>query len=803
MNTASRHTPLQSSHQSTGLWAQDPQSAIWMGTQPNVHHPRSILVIRRQALVSCVLLALLVLGAVANVIDVYGAIGLWARAALPAVVIGACIAWMSVLPTLRIWWQLVALVVTQWIIGPVVCCPETTIAYVLPTLDTLRAGWLATLSSFKYVISIEPPIGQAQGSLMAVWTIGLWCTVLAGVCAVLPRRRYALISVIVVIGTFALCAALGTATGWYRVPIGIVSMMLLIMWLSWRWHTFEWNRWLSTTLIVLLAASIALSIGLAVHPHRAIVREYYDPPLSPYDYASPLSGMRAYIKQHQEDTVLTVRNLPAGTPVRLAVLDRFDGNVWNLSDGSDNQSSSHYMRVGSHIRNDAQGTAFHAQFTVHDGMRDDWLPLAGAATSISLQDKQLASSLYYNTATDAGILTTGVSNGLAYQETGVIPTVPTTQQIAKARIVHESQAQPKDVPDSITAFATAVAGGQANRGEGALALANALRERGWFSHGLASDYPSLAGHGNYRLNKLLAGTAMVGDSEQYASAMALMARELGMASRVVLGFIPKDDDGDITDRRTEPDGEGTIVQFTGNDIAAWVEIKLANYGWVPFYPTPQETKIPDDTQNLTPPNPQSLVRQPPVPLTDPLRDDEETGRQSALSGDEAEEPPTPTQWDRIRQVARRVALYGSPLWIFLALCVSILIGKAIQLAYVRSHGRPQTRIESAWRTTAQLAHDSGVHTHGTRREQSKQIAQQLNISIDDLNTIVHDADYASFSGERTTDEQAARTWKHANRVRHTILDSLPWLRRLRTRLSLRGVRRLHRDQSARNARRQR
>ena len=72
---------------------------------------------------------------------------------------------------------------------------------------------------------------------------------------------------------------------------------------------------------------------------------------------------------------------------------------------------------------------------------------------------------------------------------------------------------------------------------------------------------------------------MVGDSEQYASAMALMARSLGLPSRVVLGFVPKDGDGDPTESRTERTADGqTTVTFTGNDICAWVEILLEDYG---------------------------------------------------------------------------------------------------------------------------------------------------------------------------------------------------------------------------------
>ena len=194
-----------------------------------------------------------------------------------------------------------------------------------------------------------------------------------------------------------------------------------------------------------------------------------------------------------------------------------------------------------------------------------------------------------------------------------------------------SAAQGGGCADCVDKLATAIAGGQSKGGEAAQSLADRLRESGWFSHGLNGDYPSRAGHGNYRIDQLLAGSAMVGDSEQYASAMALMARSLGLPSRVVLGFLPKNDEGEISDSRTEKHGKTTTTKFTGNDVTAWVEIKLDGYGWVAFYPTPKETKVPDENQNLTPPNPQTLVRQPPVPLTDPLRDDNQAKAKRRLA----------------------------------------------------------------------------------------------------------------------------------------------------------------------------
>ena len=448
-----------------------------------------------------------------------------------------------------------------------------------------------------------------------MWTICLWAALLAGIFAVAEDGRLTMVAVVPVVANLAICALLGTSSGFYRMAIGTIMAVVLVVWVSARWKLLELGRWLSSVVIVLLASAVAIGGCLVVGQNRTILRDHYDPPLSPYDYTSPLSGMRSYIKNHKDDVLLTVDDLPAGSTVRLAVMDRFDGNVWNLSNSTMASDSSNYHRVGDSIANNAAGKRFTAKFTVDDGLSDYWLPMAGAASSVKFATSSDADSFYYNTDTMSAIYPSRTSPGLSYTETGVIPRTPTDKEIAKANASSISQPKAEDVPDCVDKLATAIAGGQSKGGEAAQSLADKLRESGWFSHGLNGDYPSRAGHGNYRIDQLLAGSAMVGDSEQYASAMALMARSLGLPSRVVLGFLPKNDEGEISDSRTEKHGKTTTTKFTGNDVTAWVEIKLDGYGWVAFYPTPKETKVPDENQNLTPPNPQTLVRQPPVPLT--------------------------------------------------------------------------------------------------------------------------------------------------------------------------------------------
>mgnify|MGYP000682981239 CR=1 FL=1 len=261
---------------------------------------------------------------------------------------------------------------------------------------------------------------------------------------------------------------------------------------------------------------------------------------------------------------------------------------------------------------------------------------------------------YYNTDTDSAIIPAGTRKGLTYTESGIIARNPTDKQISSAAAARITQPEAQDVPDSASKLATSIAGGQSSGGAAATALADTLKDSGWFSHGLEGDHPSDAGHGNYRINKLLAGTAMVGDSEQYASAMALMARDLGLPSRVVLGSCRKTRMAKSpmpARRRPRAMAPNRIHR---NDVTAGGN-QMQGLGWVAFYPTPKETKMPDENQNLTPPNPQTLVRQPPVPLTDPLRDQTQAKGQSSLAGADADDSPDQPVLARFWRVTRKVA----------------------------------------------------------------------------------------------------------------------------------------------------
>ncbi len=80
-----------------------------------------------------------------------------------------------------------------------------------------------------------------------------------------------------------------------------------------------------------------------------------------------------------------------------------------------------------------------------------------------------------------------------------------------------------------------------------------------------------------------------GFCQQFSSAFALLARTLGLPSRVAVGFTP----GDPT---VDADGDVEFV-VRGRHAHALAEVHFAGIGWVPFEPTPSEaTPRPRDTR---------------------------------------------------------------------------------------------------------------------------------------------------------------------------------------------------------------
>ena len=99
-----------------------------------------------------------------------------------------------------------------------------------------------------------------------------------------------------------------------------------------------------------------------------------------------------------------------------------------------------------------------------------------------------------------------------------------------------------------------------------LAIARHLKSEGKYSDGvIESEKIYHAGHNRYRLTDDTGGVNspfVVGNDEQYAAWMALLANRIGVPARVVFGAVVPD---------------GGVV--TGADVHAWVELQVADGTW--------------------------------------------------------------------------------------------------------------------------------------------------------------------------------------------------------------------------------
>ncbi|MFP4552779.1 MAG: transglutaminaseTgpA domain-containing protein [Actinomycetota bacterium] len=220
----------------------------------------------------------------------------------------------------------------------------------------------------------------------------------------------------------------------------------------------------------------------------------------------------------------------------------------------------------------------------------------GVAGGLGRSDQyQLRTSLVDRTA-DLGALATDSSGELSpifaeAQQAGAFPhqAQPASGDLATLPDREHYLQLPLDTPSAIGSLARQVAAGASTDFEAAWMLQSWFRDEGNFTYSTEVS----TGHDSLVLNEWLSNPESTnyrtGYCEQFAAAMAVLARELDMPARVVWGFTPGevDDNGTITVRDT--------------NAHAWVELWIEPYGWFPFDPTPraEETGFESQPPSLT------------------------------------------------------------------------------------------------------------------------------------------------------------------------------------------------------------
>lgn len=658
--------------------------------------------------------------------------------------------------------------------------PSTAIGGVLPTLTTWQLMGVGMVTVWKQVLTIAPPLGTTGVLLLLPYVLAFFGSLIAVTISLRARRWSLSLLVPALIGVVAIL--FGTRLPVAPGVVGVAAVALSVMWVAWRSGRLEAHRVIAVPLVLGLVAVGGTATAFLATPDnpRLVLRDLIDPPPDPHDYTSPLASFRRYVDTLADETLLTATGLPAGTQrIRLATMDSYDGHVWGIT-GSGAAGTGTFTRPGERLVTEASPSASQVQLQV-EGYTGVWLPTIGASEDVDFAGGRagdLTESFYFNRTTDTGLVAATLRSGDRYRlvadpEPDVVAdddSAPATSmlQLPAARI---QMPEVSGVPDVVTSLASQYTQGATGDYERVSMIATSLSSYGYFSHGLEGDAPSRPGHGAARLVAMLDSDQMTGDAEQYAAAMALMVRELGLPARVVMGF-------DVSEARSD----GGVVSVTGADVTAWVEVPFEGHGWLPFFPTPEEDQVPQVQDPDPQDRPEPQVLQPPEPPQEPPV-------VPPLDRSDAPAEQDPPEEDTLaQQILLYVAMIGIPLLVLLSPFLLILALKARRWRRRRSSGPPDARIAGGWAELSDRVLDLGVvtPTGATRREAS--LTYDSELAGAGTVALARRADAGVFAPEELSQAEIDDYWADVSTAVKHAGSAVPWRRRVRGRFSLRSLR---------------
>jgi transglutaminase-like putative cysteine protease len=309
--------------------------------------------------------------------------------------------------------------------------------------------------------------------------------------------------------------------------------------------------------------------------------------------------------------------------------------------------------------------------------------------------------------------------------------------------------------------------------EKALAIQDYLRSPE-FRYNLS--VPALSAGGN-QLRRFLT-EVREGYCEQFAIAMAMMARQAGIPSRVAVGFTS----GEIVDR--------TVQQVTTHDAHAWPELWFPKAGWVPFEPTPRA----DGTVTL-PPYTTPAGR---VPAGDEgtVNQPDTTGPDSTVTPNTgAPEPPLPENSDPLAGTgAGRGWLERPVVRAGLAVVLLVLLVPGVKwarnvLARRRAGRRPRDAVAESYAELASWARDAGI---GRRRAETpaayaRRLHDDFDADADPLVELTGLFERAEYAPAEPGADQADTAKRLARSARASLAGRLGWRRRLLAAVSPRSL----------------
>ncbi|WP_085513109.1 DUF3488 and transglutaminase-like domain-containing protein [Plantibacter flavus] len=684
--------------------------------------------------------------------------------------LGAAVAVVGLVLRLA-WWSLPVLGALAFLgFGVPFAVPSASVLGVLPSWDGERQLIEAVVVSWKQLLTIEPPFGE-YGALLVPPFLLLLAVAGVGVTILLRPARYAGWLGLLPVTVLGFAIAFGSGRPFLPAvsAVGVTVCVLLLVGMTTdrRPRTAGSRRfWPAVALLAVCA-----SVGVVLHPpvgHRDVLREVVEPPVSLERTVSPLAAFRAEVVAPGADRErFTVSGLPGGARIRTAALDRYDGQVFTAGGGA----TGDFARVPSTLpgQTGERSVTADVAITVREGT-GLWLPMPGALRSIAFSGsdaRRAADSFAYDRRSSTAVVTSGVRSGLGYRVSVLIGDESEADALDDVTPGPATQTELTGLPEALLDAAARRTDPADPPGVRLATLVDWLRS-GYVSHGASGEPDSRAGHSAERLDRLVTASPMLGDEEQYAAALTILARGLGFPSRVVVGFRPEGD------RRT----------VTGADSTVWTEVQIQDGRWIVLDPTPEPRPVPEQTETS-----RESVAHPQTVLPPPAPDrDQSPPGPGDEDGDVPEVPPAPAWLTLLLAVGTIVGwglgamlLLTSPVW-------GLALARALRRRARHRSDLRRTVLTGAWRELEDAAADRGIVTvrGATRLELASTTGGEAVLTLAEL------VDRTVFGATAPDSQAVDRAWQQlaaALAEVDTGSRGQRWRRRLRPGSLVTGLRR--------------
>lgn len=512
----------------------------------------------------------------------------FARVGIPLLLIGVVLAGAGAVAR---WQRLpaVGIVAVQLVVGALLVLGTTT-GSPLPTPGNVDAFVAALQDALETSRAYAAPVQLGVPPVHPLLLIGGALVVLL-VDVIACTLRRAPVAGLVLLAAYTLPVAVtGNAVSWWLFAV-VAGLFLTLVFLQHSDHVTSWGRApdgekgsfsvrtgaIANTALALGTTAIALAVVVpaAVPTMSMSVFEGNGPGTREVEVKDPMVDLRRDLRRGEDVPLLWVTTSgPRPSYLRISVLARFSGSEWTPGDREipESQSATGALPPLDGVGLDVRRREFKYDVRVGPDFSSAWLPTAAQTSRIAAgsdwrydvntrdviaarEDVTTADSTYDFTGVqltyDADSMNSAVSGAGAVA--GIFTEVPST------------------LNNEIRRLAATVTADAPTRFQKAQLLQQWFREDGGFRYDLG-QVPS-AGDGGADLLAFL--DERVGYCEQFAASMAIMARVIGIPSRVAVGFLEPE-------RATNGSWE-----FSSRDLHAWPELYFPGSGWVRFEPTPQ------------------------------------------------------------------------------------------------------------------------------------------------------------------------------------------------------------------------